>query len=145
MIDSHNVHGLTADSNPLAKVAELRSGMVVEGTYAYLMQETWLFGDNTYDCGDGFVLVTSGKKKTGAEQRGSGGTGILLSPAAVRDWNRGGSWVKRYTHGLLAIRLSARKRRGDDSRSHDLFLISSYSPDASKKAEERRKHLDLLD
>ena len=144
-IDSQNVHGLTMNGDPHAKVEEIREWMTREKTYALLLQETWLFGDAVHDCGGGFLMLSSGKTREDDLQTASGGTAVMLSPAAASDWRRSGEVVWRFTHGIIAVRLSARRMDKKDQRCHKLFLISSYVPCSAYTMKERRRHLELLE
>ena len=69
----------------------------------------------------------------------------MLCPAAKEDFMRAGEQVWRMTHGIIAVRLSARRESKKDERTHNLFLISSYSPSRNHKKAERQEHLEELE
>ena len=84
-IYSQNSRGLRAD-----KLEEVLATMKEENVFAWTLQETWRLDTIEHDNDDGYVTINHGPKEKLC-RRGSFGVMVVLSPAAVKAYERGGS------------------------------------------------------
>ena len=91
-IYSQNSRGLRA-----AALEEVLATMKKEGVFVWLLQETWRLNTEEHHHEDGYVTINHGPKEKLC-RRGSLGVMIVLSPAAVEAYVRGGN--RRMTYGL---------------------------------------------
>jgi len=122
----HNTRGLSDD-----KLEELVEHMRERKIYAYAVQETWRTGDQQRES-NGFLFVGHGYSVRRCN-RGSGGVGFILSPAARKAWEAAGSKVLHFGERIMAIKLQL-----EDAKGLPLvfFLVSAYAPNGIGPAKE---------
>ena len=125
---SQNVRGLSQ-----TKEQELVAGMVMKGTFAAMVQETWRTGRTMEVDSRGFALIHNGLASKVC-RRGSLGVAIVLSPLAKRAWEQGGSKVHFFGDRIIAARLQL---EGMVGKPLIIVLVSAYAPHSGSTLEEK--------
>ena len=130
-IYSQNSRGLRA-----AALEEVLATMKKEGVFAWLLQETWRLNTEEHHHEDGYVTVNHGPKEKLCK-RGSLGVMIVLSPAAVEAYVRGGN--RRMTYGLRVLALDLVLMDGKD-KPVKMRIVSAYAPSSQATIQEKEDY-----
>jgi len=130
-IYSQNSRGLRA-----AALEEVLATMKKEEVFVWMLQETWRLDTVEHHHEDGYVTVNHGPKEKLC-RRGSLGVMIVLSPAAVEAYVRGGN--RRQAYGLRVLALDLVMLDGKD-RPVKMRVVSAYAPTSQATAQEKEDY-----
>ena len=135
-IISQNVRHFTVEKNQ-----ELFNRMAQKEILAAALQETWLTKDTVEkDEESGYIILNHGPEIKPCK-RGALGVAIVLSPIAVRAWEKGGSKVEYFGERIIAVRLQLEDSIG---KPLSLYIASAYAPDSSRPQSEKDQFAEDL-
>ena len=120
MIISQNVRGLKRHEKKDEFLRHLRR----QQTFAALLQETWLTGDEAVESED-YTLICSGLPSEKKSRRVSHEVAIALSSQAMTVWGQSGMEIARVSSQVISIRMMITDHQ---KRENGLILISAYDP-----------------
>ena len=132
---SQNSRGLRAD-----KLEEVLATMKKEDVFVWMLQETWRLKTEEHDNDDGYVTINHGPDEKLC-RRGSLGVMVVLSPEAVKAYERGGSMRQTYGLRVLSVKLVL---LDDKKREVKLRVVSAYAPTSAASKEEKELYEDNL-
>ena len=135
-ITSQNVQGFK-----LEKEQDLLNNVINNNVFAAALQETWRLGDTELrDPEKGCIIINHAPSERIC-RRGALGVAIVLSPAAVKAWEKGGNKILYFGPRIVAVRLVLE----DALRKPIKFLIASgYAPHSGRPQEEKDDFADNL-
>jgi exonuclease III len=89
----------------------------------------------------GFAIIRSNAIPPAGRGHASCGLAIVLSAPAKRAWKDASSYVARYGHRVMAVRL---KLRDSEDKALDILVVCAYAPTSDKPAAEREEFLSHL-
>ena len=130
-IYSQNSRGLRA-----AALEEVLATMKKEEVFVWALQETWRLNTEEHHHEDGYVTINHGPKEKLC-RRGSLGVMLVLSPAAVEAYVRGGNKRRAYGLRVLAVDLVLLDEK---DKVVKMRIVSAYAPTSQATVEQKENY-----